>query len=137
MGKGAQGIGRKAHVSERVRTRCQSLSSCANLLLIQKMVEKNLSNLYFLLCSCSSIRCEMRSRLEVLNGEPGSWKHLTTQRGIFSILGLSPEQCRFLTQEKHIYIYESGRMNMAAVNMNNVEYVCKSMDEAYKMKKRQ
>ena len=84
----------------------------------------------------STIRGEMRFRLESLNGLPGSWEHLTKQCGIFSILGLRPEQCRFLTQEKHIYIYESGRMNLAAVNKANIEYVCKAMDEAYKFGKK-
>ena len=83
-----------------------------------------------------TVRAEMRSRLEALNGIPGSWEHLTKQCGIFSILGLSPEQCRFLTQERHIYIYETGRMNLAAINMGNMEYVCKCMDEAYKMGKK-
>ncbi|XP_059094888.1 aspartate aminotransferase, cytoplasmic-like [Tigriopus californicus] len=77
-----------------------------------------------------TVRVKLRSLIEALNQKPNSWKHLTDQQGIFSFLGLSLEQCRYLIHEKRVYLYENSRINMAAINMNNVEYVAASIVEA-------
>jgi len=46
----------------------------------------------------------------------------------FSILKLSPEQCRTLISDYHIYLPQSGRINISGLNSTNVEYVAKAID---------
>ncbi|MEH6389939.1 amino acid aminotransferase [Pseudomonas profundi] len=49
------------------------------------------------------------------------------QRGMFSYSGLSKEQVKRLADEFGIYAVSSGRICVAALNMNNVDYVAKAM----------
>ncbi|EDW69857.2 aspartate aminotransferase, cytoplasmic isoform X1 [Drosophila virilis] len=60
---------------------------------------------------------------------PGTWDHIEKQRGMFSFLGLPPNQCDKLLKEKHIYLLNSGRINVCGLNLNNIDYVAKSIDE--------
>jgi aromatic-amino-acid transaminase len=45
------------------------------------------------------------------------------QRGMFSYSGLSPEQVRRLREEFSIYVIDTGRVCVAALNSKNIEYV--------------
>ncbi|QIB52090.1 amino acid aminotransferase [Pseudomonas sp. OIL-1] len=49
------------------------------------------------------------------------------QRGMFSYSGLSKDQVKRLADEFGIYAVSSGRICVAALNMNNVDYVAKAM----------
>ncbi|QJD58152.1 aspartate/tyrosine/aromatic aminotransferase [Pseudomonas sp. gcc21] len=49
------------------------------------------------------------------------------QRGMFSYSGLSKEQVKRLADEFGIYAVSSGRICVAALNMNNIDYVAKAM----------
>ena len=49
------------------------------------------------------------------------------QRGMFSFSGLSPEQVDRLRTEFSIYIVGSGRINVAGITTDNVEYLCHSI----------
>jgi len=75
----------------------------------------------------TSMRQKLRSALEK-KGTPGTWDHITTQIGMFSFTGLSPEQCACLTEKYHIYLLKSGRISLAGLNENNVEYVADAID---------
>jgi len=78
-----------------------------------------------------AMRKGLRERLEKL-GTPGSWKHITEQIGMFSFTGLSPDMCKFLLEEKHIYLLKNGRISMAGVSDSNLDYIAQSIDEAVK-----
>lgn len=59
---------------------------------------------------------------------PGSWEHIVTQNGMFSFLGISPEQCQRLEDEGHIYLVKSSRISMAGLNPSNLEHVAQWID---------
>lgn len=61
---------------------------------------------------------------------PGSWQHIITQIGMFSYTGLTPSQCKYLTDKFHIYLLTNGRISMAGLNTNNVKYVAQAIDDA-------
>lgn len=75
------------------------------------------------------MRTALRKQLEAIE-TPGSWKHITDQIGMFSYTGLTPEQCTFLVNEKHVYLTQSGRISLCGLNTNNVEYVAQAIKEA-------
>ncbi|OWF49471.1 aspartate aminotransferase, cytoplasmic-like [Mizuhopecten yessoensis] len=56
-------------------------------------------------------------------GTPGSWTHITTQRGMFSYTGLSEAQVDLLQSKYHIYMLKSGRINMCGLTSSNIDYV--------------
>lgn len=49
-------------------------------------------------------------------GTPGDWSHITSQIGMFSYTGLSKEQCFKMVEEHHIYMLDTGRINVAGLN---------------------
>lgn len=75
------------------------------------------------------MRKKLREKLESL-GTPGKWDHITSQIGMFSYTGLTPDQVDYLVNEKHIYLVKSGRISMAGLNSKNVDYVAESIKEA-------
>ncbi len=75
------------------------------------------------------MRAALRSRLESL-GTPGTWSHITDQIGMFSFTGLSEAQVAWLREKGHIYMTKNGRISMAGLNTNNVDYVAGYIDKA-------
>jgi len=74
------------------------------------------------------MRSLLRSKLEELK-TPGTWSHITDQIGMFCYTGLSSDQCETLMNNHHIYLLKSGRISMAGVNTNNVDYIAQAFDE--------
>ena len=54
----------------------------------------------------------------------GGNRFLTEQRGMFSFLGLSPEQVSRLRNEYSIYIVGSSRVNFASMTRASMDYLC-------------
>lgn len=75
------------------------------------------------------MRKSLRTKLEELNGKPGSWKHITDQIGMFSFTGLSEKQVLKIREDAHIYMTKNGRISMAGANSGNVEYIAKAIDK--------
>lgn len=73
------------------------------------------------------MRAVLRGKLESL-GTPGKWDHITSQIGMFSFTGLNKQQVDRLVNEFHIYLAGNGRISMAGLNSNNVDYIAKSID---------
>ena len=48
---------------------------------------------------------------------------------MFSLLGLSDAQVRFLREQKSIYVVGGGRINVAGIRSANIEYLCDSLAE--------
>ncbi|TEY65337.1 hypothetical protein BOTCAL_0141g00220 [Botryotinia calthae] len=75
-----------------------------------------------------TMRKELRSKLEEM-GTPGKWNHITEQIGMFSYTGLSEKQVSELRDEAHVYMTQNGRISMAGLNTNNIDYFAKAVDE--------
>jgi aspartate aminotransferase, mitochondrial len=78
---------------------------------------------------------------------PGQWDHIKSQIGMFrygslawyilfwqfvSFTGLTPEHTQALASKAHIYMTKDGRISMAGLNANNIEYFAESVDAAVK-----
>ncbi|GLA09732.1 aspartate aminotransferase [Aspergillus niger] len=70
----------------------------------------------------TGMRKRLFSELTAL-GTPGDWKKLTQQKGMFCVLGLTPDQVHYLKKFHHIYMAESSRISIAGLNEGNVRYV--------------
>ena len=53
----------------------------------------------------------------------GDFGFLRTQRGMFSLLGVTSEQVAVLREKHHVYMTADSRMNLAGVMPHNVEYL--------------
>jgi len=67
------------------------------------------------------VRSLLRTSLEE-KGVPGPWSHITSQVGMFSFTGLTPQQCERLVKEHHVYLLKNGRVSVAGLNTRNVPY---------------
>ena len=80
---------------------------------------------------------EMRERIWQMRGkfvemlrEKGvemDFSFIKNQRGMFSYSGLSPEAVKTLREKFSLYIVGSGRVCLAAMNDNNIGYVCEAI----------
>lgn len=57
-------------------------------------------------------------------GVTQDFSFLTSQRGMFSFSGLTPEHVKRLRDEFSIYIVGSGRINVAGITKSNMEALC-------------
>ncbi|KAJ2080969.1 Aspartate aminotransferase, cytoplasmic [Coemansia sp. RSA 988] len=74
-----------------------------------------------------TMREALRNKLVEL-GTPGDWSHVTSQIGMFSFTGLSKDQVATLRNQYHMYLTDDGRISVAGLNSNNVDYVAKAID---------
>ncbi|XP_030740005.1 putative aspartate aminotransferase, cytoplasmic 2 isoform X3 [Globicephala melas] len=72
---------------------------------------------------------KVKEKLRLL-GTPGSWDHITEQKGSHGYLGLNPQQVDYLVKKKHIYIPKNGRINFTCINSYNIDYITESVNEA-------
>ncbi|KAI0801318.1 PLP-dependent transferase [Fomes fomentarius] len=78
---------------------------------------------------------EMRDRLYdnlVTLKTPGDWDHIRKQIGMFSFTGLTQPQTKALAEKAHIYMTADGRISMAGLNGNNIDYFSESVSKAVK-----
>lgn len=73
-----------------------------------------------------TMRTKLRGTLEK-EGSTRSWRHITDQIGMFCFTGLEKEQCDRLASEFSIYMTKDGRISVAGLSSNNVEYVGKAI----------
>jgi aspartate aminotransferase len=57
----------------------------------------------------------------------GSFDFIRAQRGMFSLLGVSPQVVERLRDKHHIYMLSDSRMNLAGVMPHNAAYVAESI----------
>ncbi|KAI6182415.1 Aspartate aminotransferase [Aphelenchoides bicaudatus] len=77
----------------------------------------------------------MRTQLKSLLAKEGStrnWNHITDQIGMFCFTGISPEQVEKLTKEYSIYLTKDGRISVAGVSSNNIEYLAHALHQVTK-----
>ncbi|KAK8845535.1 hypothetical protein IAR55_006250 [Kwoniella newhampshirensis] len=90
---------------------------------LRDMWEKDLRHISFRI---TSMRQALVDRLNKL-GTPGDWSHIIRQQGMFAYSGLTPEQCNALVDDFHIYVPRTGRMMMAGLNDQNLDYVAEAI----------
>ncbi|XP_060534384.1 aspartate aminotransferase, mitochondrial-like isoform X1 [Cylas formicarius] len=78
-----------------------------------------------------SIRQKLKQGLE-REGSTRNWDHVISQRGMFCFTGLNPEQVKKLTEDFHIYLNTNGRISIAAVGSNNVDYLAHAIHQVTK-----
>ncbi len=68
------------------------------------------------------MRSQLRMKIEKL-GSKRDWSHITNQIGMFCYTGLSEEEVGVLVDNYHIYMTSDGRISMAGVTPENVDYI--------------
>jgi len=61
------------------------------------------------------------------NGVTRDFSFITRQNGMFSFLGINPEQVQQLQDEYSIYIVGSSRISLAGISNDNVDYLAQSI----------
>jgi len=77
----------------------------------------------------------MREKLVKGLKEAGSkrdWSHITNQIGMFCFTGLKPEHVERLTNEYHIYLTKDGRISMAGLTSDRVNYLAQAIHDVTK-----
>ncbi|PLB54531.1 aspartate aminotransferase [Aspergillus steynii IBT 23096] len=59
---------------------------------------------------------------------PGDWSHILHEKGLFSYLRLTPQQCHELTAHFNIYLVSDGRINVAGLNDSCIRRVARHID---------
>jgi len=63
---------------------------------------------------------------------PGDFSFIERQRGMFSFSGLSDDVVKWLRAEQSIFVVGGGRINLAGLTTNNIDYVCSAIAGAMK-----
>uniref|UniRef100_Q0HV10 Aminotransferase n=1 Tax=Shewanella sp. (strain MR-7) TaxID=60481 RepID=Q0HV10_SHESR len=64
-----------------------------------------------------------------INGVDRDFSFIARQKGMFSFLGVNPEQVARLQKEFSIYMVGSSRISIAGISEDNVDYLAKSIAE--------
>nr|AIT70234.1 aspartate aminotransferase [Sargassum horneri] len=73
-----------------------------------------------------SMRSLLKSHLVAL-GSGRSWEHITNQIGMFCYTGLTKDEVIEIREDWHIYMTDDGRISMAGITSDNVQYVAQSI----------
>ena len=93
--------------------------------------EQWVSEVYGMRDRIKAMRLQLKSVLEAK--VPGrNFDYLTTQNGMFSFTGLTPEQVERLKADFGIYMVSNSRMCVAGLNTKNIDYVANAMAEVLK-----
>jgi len=65
-------------------------------------------------------------------GSTKNWDHILSQIGMFAYTGMTSDMCDRLTDEFSIFLTKDGRISLAGLNPNNVEYVANAIHEVSK-----
>lgn len=75
----------------------------------------------------NGLRSTLATRLTEATGRDFSF--IEEQRGMFSFLGITPQQVETLRTQYSIYMVDSSRINVAGVNNANIDYFVQAMGE--------
>jgi aspartate aminotransferase len=73
----------------------------------------------------NGLRSTLRQKLESATG--AEFGFIELEKGMFSFLGLSPEQTKRLREEHSVYMLDSSRINVAGVNSGNLDYLANAV----------
>nr|UDM59186.1 mitochondrial aspartate aminotransferase isoform X1 [Androctonus crassicauda] len=77
----------------------------------------------------------MRQRLRdglKREGSTRNWQHITDQIGMFCYTGMNQEQVERLIKDFSVYLTKDGRISVAGVSSNNVDYLAHAMHQVTK-----
>lgn len=66
------------------------------------------------------------------HGVTGDYSFIIRQKGMFSFSGLTDAQVKWLREHKAIYVVGGGRINVAGITRQNMDYLCAAIAEALK-----
>jgi aspartate aminotransferase, mitochondrial len=93
--------------------------------------DEQLTSQYYGECEQMAARIQdMRTKLVEKLKDVGSnhdWSHVSGQIGMFAFTGMSKEMCNELTDQYAIYLTKDGRISIAGLNDDNLEYVAKAI----------
>lgn len=78
-----------------------------------------------------TMRSSLKSGLEGL-GSTHNWDHVASQIGMFCYTGLTQEQVASMAADHSIYLTKDGRISIAGVTSDNVDYLANAMHEVTK-----
>jgi aspartate aminotransferase len=52
---------------------------------------------------------------------------IAQQRGMFSLLGLNVDEVKRIRAERHVYMTDDSRINIAGLRQDNIEYFAQSV----------
>ena len=73
----------------------------------------------------NDLRRNLRQALEAQCGR--DFAFIEREKGMFSFLGLLPEQAQRLRHEYGVYMLDSSRINVAGINNANIDYLVDSI----------
>merc|ERR1719276_31837 len=74
----------------------------------------------------ASMRTQLVEKLKEA-GSTHDWSHVASQIGMFAYTGMNSDMCDQLTDEFSIFLTKDGRISLAGLNPNNLEYVAKAI----------
>jgi aspartate aminotransferase len=77
------------------------------------------------------MRTLLRNKLADV-GSTKNWEHITKQIGMFAYSGLSSEQVMKMREIHHLYCTADGRISMAGVTSENVDYIANAIHDVSK-----
>jgi len=75
---------------------------------------------------------EMRSSLVskiIANGSTHNWDHFVNQIGMFAFTGMNKDMVNELREKYAIYMTMDGRISIAGLNTNNVDYIAEAFHQ--------
>ena len=78
-----------------------------------------------------SMRQKLKDGLK-REGSQRDWKHITDQIGMFCFTGMKPNEVERLTKEFSVYLTKDGRISVAGLSSDNVDYMAHAMHEVTK-----
>jgi len=95
--------------------------------------DPDLTAQYYVECATMADRIrDMRTKLVAKLAEVGSehdWSHVAGQIGMFAFTGMSEDMVDALTEKYKIFLTRDGRISLAGLNDDNLEYVAKAIHE--------
>lgn len=73
----------------------------------------------------NGLRNDLVEKLQAATGK--DFEFIRREKGMFSFLGLSPEQTQKLRSDYSVYMLGSSRVNVAGVNARNIDYLAESI----------
>lgn len=78
-----------------------------------------------------TMRTRLKGGLESL-GSTHDWNHITNQIGMFCYTGLGADQVAQMATDHSVYLTKDGRISIAGVSSNNVDYLANAIHEVTK-----
>lgn len=78
---------------------------------------------------CARVK-QVRETLVSTLREKGGTEHfdfIAQHKGMFSVLGITPEQAQTLRQQHAIYLLDTGRINVAGIQIEQIDYIAEKL----------